>query len=338
MCCMTLQSRLLKGLPVACMTSSRAPADSGAAAEASGSPASCSDRSASAAGTPPGLADTPGGRAVSVQPNPLFNFTPSPDASAAEPRAGAYAPASASLAARPGRALPQTPVPGSSGLVAVREAAGSAAGAGSGSTHAGFGGHPGDQGGTRADALSPEVLAHVERQALAGASGPSADGSGATERAPGASMQPGGATAPDAAGALGPSGPSSGRGSAAGAGRSGAGPRSSSSAEREPLGAREGSSASGVRVSPSTDEQAAIALGLGLNPSPSPTLEASQAPMPRTPHSAVRRRDEGPAEGEGPAIGRPLRVATPIRSVTAAIAERDLQVQPSSSFKLGALI
>ncbi|KAK9837454.1 hypothetical protein WJX81_003783 [Elliptochloris bilobata] len=67
------------------------------------------------------------------------------------------------------------------------------------------------------------------------------------------------------------------------------------------------------------DTPAALALGLGLNPSPSPTLEAgageaAAARAPRTPCSAVRRREGGPVEGgEGSAvIGRPLRVATPV--------------------------
>ena len=298
------------------MTGSCAPAD--AAAEADGSPASCSDGSASTAGTPPGLVDVLGGRAVSVQPNPLFDLTPSPDAGAAKLRAGAYAPAATPLAPHAEHTLTQTPIPDGSVPAAARKAGGSARVAGSGTSHAGFDGGPGSQDGASADALSPEVLGHAERQALAGAPGPSAVSSSAAGSAPGASTGPGRAAAPvpGAAGAPDPSGLHSARGAAAGASRSGAGSHSSPSVEREPLAAREGSSASGVRVSASDDEQAAIALGLGLNPSPSPTLEAGQAPAPRTPRSAVRRRNGGPAEGEGSAIGRPLRVATPLRLVT----------------------
>lgn len=305
-------------MPSKCVTSSRAPAI--AAAEAEGSPASCSDCSASTAGTPPGLADVPGGQAVSVQPNPLFDLTPSPDAGAAKSIASAYAQAVTPLAPHLEQTLSHAPVPGGSGHAAARMAAGSARVVDLGTSHAGFDGTPGSQGGAGAGALSPEVLGHAERQVLAGARGPSAVSSSAADSAPGASTEPGSAAAPVAGPAGAPnSGPHSDRGAAAGAGRSGAGPHSSPSVEREPLAAREGTSASGVRVSASADEQAAIALGLGLNPSPSPTLEAVPAPAPRTPRSAVRRRNGGPAEGEGSAIGRPLRVATPLRSVTAPL-------------------
>lgn len=290
-----------------------APAD--AAADADGSPASCSDCSAGTAGTPPGLANAPGGQAVSVQPNPLFDLTPSPDAGAAKSHTGAYAPAATPLAPHAEQTLTQPLAPGGSGPAAARKAPGSARIAGSGPSHAGFDGVPGNQGGAGADALSPEVLGHAERQALAGVPGPSAVSSSATYSTPGASMAPGSAAAP-VAGAAGAPVPS-GRSAATGAGSSSAGARSSPSVEREPLAAREGSSASGVRVSASADEQAAVALGLGLNPSPSPTLEAGPAAAPRTPRSAVRRRNARPAEGEGPAIGRPLRVATPLRSVPA---------------------
>lgn len=120
-----------------------------------------------------------------------------------------------------------------------------------------------------------------------------------------------------------PSGPPAG----AALGATGAGGRSESAGgTSEVTPAPEGCSAVGVVVSPSADAQAALALGLGLNPSPSPdpalTLgfgpaEAGSgggdARPPRTPRSAVRRREASLQEGGQAAIGRPLRVATPAR-------------------------
>lgn len=301
-----------------------------------------------------------------VQPNPLFNATPS----AAAQCAGAYTPASAARAPRTG--LPEASdddshaTMGNDGALKGSEVLGAAAsdardqtipngrdrgtalalGAAEGQQHAAHGdfvsqevlaqassdgagqapptgsngdtalGRP-DAGGQHAgdieDFMSPEVLGYAERQAAAARAHSDVPVSAAALNTPPAT----------------PAGENSGMGNSQRARLNvpvseaalvvGDGIGVSGSSEAIAT-AGEDCSAVGC-LSPSADAQAALALGLGLNPSPSPTLETGRtggpARPPRTPRSAMLRREGGATEGGigAAAIGRPLRVATPVRYI-----------------------